>query len=47
MPEVGRRPANPNDDRGWETEPARNPPWREQRIAGVDGLEPASHKLSP
>lgn len=29
--------SDPNDDWGWETELARNPPWREQLIAEVDG----------
>ena len=29
--------SDPNDDWGWETELARNPPWREQLVAEVDG----------
>lgn len=29
--------ADPNDDWGWETELARDPDWREQLIAEVDG----------
>ena len=29
--------SDPDDDWGWETELARNPPWREQLIAEVDG----------
>ena len=29
--------SDPNDDWGWETELARDPPWREQLIAEVDG----------
>lgn len=29
--------SDPNDDWGWETELARNPPWREQLIGEVDG----------
>jgi aminoglycoside 6'-N-acetyltransferase len=29
--------ADPNDDWAWETELGRNPPWREQLIAEVDG----------
>jgi aminoglycoside 6'-N-acetyltransferase len=29
--------SDPNDDWGWEIELARNPPWREQLIAEVDG----------
>jgi aminoglycoside 6'-N-acetyltransferase len=28
---------DPNDDWAWETELARNPPWREQLIGEVDG----------
>lgn len=28
---------DPNDDWEWETELARNPPWREQLIGEVDG----------
>ncbi len=29
--------SDPNDDWGWETELARNPDWREQLIAELDG----------
>jgi aminoglycoside 6'-N-acetyltransferase len=29
--------SNPNDDWQWETELARNPDWREQLVAEVDG----------
>ena len=29
--------SDPNDDWGWETELARDPPWREQLIGEVDG----------
>lgn len=29
--------ADPNDDWGWETELVRNPDWREQLIAELDG----------
>ena len=29
--------SDPDDDWGWEAELARNPPWREQLIAEVDG----------
>lgn len=29
--------ADPNDDWNWEVELARNPPWREQLIAELDG----------
>jgi aminoglycoside 6'-N-acetyltransferase len=29
--------ADPNDDWGWEVELARNPDWREQLIAEIDG----------
>ncbi len=29
--------SDPNDDWAWETELARNPPWREQLIGEVDG----------
>lgn len=29
--------SDPNDDWGWQTELARNPPWREQLIAELDG----------
>ena len=30
--------SDPNDDWGWETELARDPDWREQLIAEVDGV---------
>lgn len=30
--------SDPNDDWGWATELARNPDWREQLIAEVDGM---------
>ena len=29
--------SDPNDEWGWETELAKNPPWREQLIAELDG----------
>jgi aminoglycoside 6'-N-acetyltransferase len=29
--------SDPDDDWGWEAELARNPPWREQLVAEVDG----------
>ena len=29
--------SDPNEDWAWETELARNPPWREQLIGEVDG----------
>ena len=29
--------SDPNDDWGWEVELTRNPDWREQLIAEVDG----------
>ncbi len=29
--------SDPDDDWGWETELVRNPPWREQLVAEVDG----------
>jgi aminoglycoside 6'-N-acetyltransferase len=29
--------SDPNDDRGWETGLARDPPWREPLIGEVDG----------
>lgn len=30
--------SDPNDDWNWETELARNPPWREQLVAELDGV---------
>ena len=32
--------SDPNDDWAWETELARNPPWREQLIGEVGGRQP-------